>query len=100
MENSFGCRAAKDTNHKHERCPGKFASQGHSNAGIHMTQPTQMTDQKLYRASHENFHVLSRDEQVRAIRKMAAQDFGDHSIAHATGLSVELVRQILTDAVA
>ena len=48
-------------------------------------------------ASRENFHALSRDEQVAAIRGMAAQGNGDHTIAHATQLSVELVRQVLAE---
>ena len=60
-----------------------------------MTEKTQWSDQMLYLASRENFHSLSRDEQVAAICGMAAQGMGDHTIAHAAGLSVELIRQVL-----
>lgn len=43
-----------------------------------------------------HFHALDREEQAAAIRRLAASGQGDHTIAHATGLSVEAVRQLLT----
>jgi hypothetical protein len=42
-----------------------------------------------------HFHALSSDEQRAAIRRMADSGQGDHTIAEATGLSVECVRQII-----
>ena len=62
-----------------------------------MTTISQKSDQMLYQVSRENFHALTRDEQVAAIRGLAAQGMGDHTIAHATGLSVELIRQVLAE---
>ncbi len=56
---------------------------------------SQKSAQMLYRASRENFHALSRDEQVAAIRGMAAQGMVDQTIAYVTELSVELIRQVL-----
>jgi hypothetical protein len=44
-----------------------------------------------------HFHALSSDEQRAAIRKMADAGDGDHTIASATGLSVEFIRQILAE---
>lgn len=63
-----------------------------------MTTTSQESDQMICRASRENFHALSRDEQVVAIRGMAAQGLGDHTIAHATELSVKLIRHVLAKA--
>lgn len=62
-----------------------------------MTQLTEQSDQTLHRASREEFHALSRAEQVAAIREMAVQGMGDHTIAHATELSVEFIRQVLVE---
>ncbi len=42
-----------------------------------------------------HFHSLDREQQAAAIRRLAAADQGDHTIAHATGLSVEMVRRVL-----
>jgi hypothetical protein len=47
-----------------------------------------------------HFHVLSREQQAQAIRRLAAGGQGEHTIAHATGLSVEFIRRILAEAVA
>jgi hypothetical protein len=42
-----------------------------------------------------HFHSLSREEQAQAIRRLAVEGRGDHSIAAATGLSVEQIRRVL-----
>jgi hypothetical protein len=41
------------------------------------------------------FLLLTREEQVEAIRRMAASGMTDHTIAAATMLSVEQIRAIL-----
>jgi hypothetical protein len=41
------------------------------------------------------FLMLSRDDQCGAIRRMAAGGLSDYTIASATRLSVEQVRQII-----
>lgn len=43
----------------------------------------------------QEFQQLSRAEVVQAVRDLAAMGFGDYSISHATGLSVEVVREFL-----
>jgi hypothetical protein len=53
--------------------------------------------QSAERARMEHFHALSRQEQARAIRDLAATGQGEHTIAHATGLSVEMVRRVLAE---
>jgi hypothetical protein len=52
-------------------------------------------DMEAYRRLH--FHSLDAQAQTDAIRRMAATGQGDHTIANATGLSVEFIRQILAD---
>jgi DNA invertase Pin-like site-specific DNA recombinase len=42
-----------------------------------------------------HFHALSCHEQAQAIRDLAASGQGKHTIADATGLSVEQVRRVL-----
>ena len=42
-----------------------------------------------------HFYALSPREQATAVRRMAAERQGVHTIAQATGLSVEQVRRIL-----
>jgi enhancing lycopene biosynthesis protein 2 len=44
-----------------------------------------------------HFTVLSRAEQEAAIRRLAAAGQGEHTIAHATGLSIEEIRRVLTE---
>jgi hypothetical protein len=44
-----------------------------------------------------HFHSLSREEQAQAIRRLAVEGRGDHSIAAATGLSVEMVWRVLAE---
>lgn len=58
------------------------------------------SDQVLYKASRANFHALSRDEQITAIRGMAAHGSGENTIAVATELSVEIIRQALAEGAA
>ena len=41
------------------------------------------------------FEMLTRDEQAAAMRRMAAEGMSDSTIASATALSVEFVKQIL-----
>ena len=47
--------------------------------------------------SRLHFTVLSQAEQAAAIRRLAAAGHGIHTIAHATGLSVEIVRRVLAE---
>ena len=47
------------------------------------------------KAARQHFDVLSRDERVQGICRMADTGYSDYSIAAATKLSVEMVRQIL-----
>lgn len=42
-----------------------------------------------------HFGSLSRDEQHDAIRCMAAQGHTEYAISHATGIAVEMIRQLL-----
>ena len=46
-------------------------------------------------AARKHFNALSRDEKVQAIFRMADIGYSDYSIATATKLNVEMVRQIL-----
>jgi hypothetical protein len=45
-----------------------------------------------------HFHLLTREEQAQAIRRMARAGYGEETIASATFLSREMVRQILAEA--
>ena len=47
------------------------------------------------KAARQHFDALSRDEEIQAICRMADTGYSDYSIATATKLSVEMVRQIL-----
>jgi hypothetical protein len=58
-------------------------------AGATMTAPN------LDRRARAHFDRLSRDEQVEAIRRLAHEGLGDYEIAHATKLSVEMIRRVL-----
>jgi hypothetical protein len=42
-----------------------------------------------------HFHALDREEQTKTIRRLAAAGHGEHTIAQATGLSVEQIRRVL-----
>lgn len=42
-----------------------------------------------------HFHTLSRSAQAEAIRRLSAVGQTEHTIARATGLSVEMVRRVL-----
>ena len=44
-----------------------------------------------------HFHALDPSEQAKAIQRMRTAGQGEHTIAHATGLSVEFVRQVLSE---
>jgi len=44
-----------------------------------------------------HFHALDRVEQAQAIRRLAATGQGEHTIACATGLSVEQIRRVLAE---
>ena len=46
-------------------------------------------------AARQHFDALSRSEKIEAIYRMADNGYGDFSIATATKLNVEMVRQIL-----
>lgn len=41
------------------------------------------------------FHQLTRDQQAASIRRLAAEGYADSTISQATGLSVEMVRQVI-----
>jgi hypothetical protein len=43
------------------------------------------------------FDALDRDEQRAAVKRMAAEGWTDHGIAHATQLAVEMVREIISE---
>jgi hypothetical protein len=45
-----------------------------------------------------HFALLSRSEQSQAIRRLHQSGYTDHTIAAATGLSVEMVRVLLGEA--
>ncbi len=47
------------------------------------------------KAARQHFDALSRDEDIQAICRMTDTGYSDYSIATATKLSVEMVRQIL-----
>lgn len=44
-----------------------------------------------------HFLLLDNAEQVKAIQRLAARGMSDHTIAAATGLSVEMIRRILAE---
>jgi hypothetical protein len=46
-------------------------------------------------AALERLAALAPDEHQEAVRRMAARGLGDHAIADATGLSIDLVCRIL-----
>ena len=48
--------------------------------------------------SRLHFHVLDREQQAQAIRRLVSSGQGEHTIAHATGLSVEQIRRVLSEA--
>jgi hypothetical protein len=60
-----------------------------------------MTDSRIGGAldlaalSRMHFHSLDHAEQAAAIRRLAALGQSEHTIASATGLSVEAIRQVL-----
>ena len=41
------------------------------------------------------FHALDRQQQVEAITRLAVLGMSEHTIASATGLSVEMIRLLL-----
>ena len=43
------------------------------------------------------FAMLSRDEQAAAIHRLSQSGMSDHGIAAAAGLSVEMIREILSE---
>ncbi len=47
-----------------------------------------------------HFSALDREEQIQAIRRLAAAGHGDRHIAAQTGLTVELIRRLLADVAA
>lgn len=53
-----------------------------------------MTSDRNDLQSRDYFGLLPRDQQIQAIRRLAAVH-GDHVIAEATGLSVDYVRRLL-----
>lgn len=44
-----------------------------------------------------HFTILTRDQQAQAIRRLAASGQSEHTIARATGLSVEMINRILAE---
>jgi DNA-binding NarL/FixJ family response regulator len=47
----------------------------------------------------QHFHALDHVQQRQAIQRLAAAGHADSTIAQATGLSVEMVRRILSEVV-
>jgi hypothetical protein len=68
-----------------------------SNSDKHLAAPSNgfLTAAGSSSARMRHFHALDREQQVKAIRRLAAAGQGAHTIAHATGLSVEQVRLLL-----
>ena len=49
------------------------------------------------KAARQHFDALGPDAKVQAICRMADSGYSDYSIATATKLSVEMVRQVLAE---
>lgn len=47
--------------------------------------------------ARDHFHAMPADQQHGAIRCLAAAGHSDYTIANATGLSVEMVRRLLSE---
>ncbi len=47
--------------------------------------------------SRLHFTTLTRDQQAIAICRLAASGQSEHTISHATGLSVEFIRRLLAE---
>lgn len=54
---------------------------------------THATDESRMR----HFHCLDRSRQAEAIRRLHTAGWTEHGIAHATKLSVEMIRRVLDD---
>jgi hypothetical protein len=48
----------------------------------------------------QHFASLDREAQAAAIRRLVAVGYGEHTVAHATGLSVEQIRRVMGERVA
>jgi hypothetical protein len=48
-------------------------------------------------ATKLHFLTLAEPEKAQAVRRLAYQGYSDHGIAQATGLSVEMVRRVLSE---
>ena len=57
----------------------------------------QSSSSSVCQQDRRNFQLLNRAEQAEAIRRMAAGGVSDQTIAAATGLSVEVVRRVLSE---
>ena len=68
---------------------------GEAIARAHLAGKRGVRRMKSNNAARQHFDVLSRDGKIRAICGMADTGYSDYSIANATTLSVEMVRQIL-----
>ena len=49
-------------------------------------------------ARMRHFHALDRSAQEAAVRRLHAAGHSDHGIARATGLAVEQIRRVLSEA--
>lgn len=65
--------------------PGQREEQGTS----------QSSDAARIADPRQHYHALSREQRELAIRGMRADGHSDHTIAHATGLAVEQIRQLI-----
>ncbi len=68
---------------------------GEAIARAHLAGKGDVRRMNANNAARQHFDALSRDGKFRPICGMANTGYSDHSIASASGLSVEMVRQIL-----
>jgi hypothetical protein len=69
----------------------RYSRYAATNGGGRMSGPSSMNS----RMAH--FHQLTRQEQARAIRHLAAEGWSEYGISHATELAIEQIRRVLGD---
>jgi hypothetical protein len=69
-------------------------NRSHSEAERLLSEPRHV-DRALADARRRNFESLTADEKIAALRRLARSGLSDHGIAAASGLSVEMVRQLV-----
>jgi len=61
---------------------------------LHRTQNADDANRMRY------FEDLTHEEQVAAVRRMAAEGLSEHALAHCTRWSIEYIRRVLGDGAA